>query len=131
MYRYIHVYAYMKHYPDRVYGPCKRFLQPIGGGGRIMASLSNILREAGVQDTFIDKLSDDGWTIELFSMAAPTMDKFDDELKEILGDLFDITTAVQRSALRFLVSVSIFSGTTINSGGTTSPTYWRRGDGSI
>ena len=65
-----------------------------------MASLSNILREAGVQDTFIDKLSDDGWTIELFSMAAPTMDKFDDELKEILGDLFDITTAVQRSALR-------------------------------
>ena len=33
-------------------------------------------------------------------MAAPTMDKFDDELKEILGDLFDITTAVQRSALR-------------------------------
>ena len=54
----------------------------------------------GVQDTFIDKLSDDGWTIELFSMAAPTMDKFDDELKEILGDLFDITTAVQRSALR-------------------------------
>ena len=65
-----------------------------------MASLSNILREAGVQDTFIDKISDDGWTIELFSMAAPTMDKFDDELKEILGDLFDITTAVQRSALR-------------------------------
>ena len=90
----------MKHYHDRVYGPCKRFLQPIVGGGRIMASLSNILREAGVQDTFIDKLSDDGWTIELFSMAAPTMDKFDDELKEILGDLFDITTAVQRSALR-------------------------------
>ena len=25
---------------------------------------------------FIDKLSDDGWTIELFAMAAPNLDRF-------------------------------------------------------
>ena len=67
--------------------------------GLHMASLQELLQNAGVQDTFIDKLSDDGWTIELFAMAAPNLDRFD-ELKSMLGDLFDITTAVQRSAIR-------------------------------
>ena len=52
------------------------------------------------QDTFVDKLIDDGWSIELFAMAAPNLEKFDDELKSMLGDIYDITTAVQRSALR-------------------------------
>jgi hypothetical protein len=65
-----------------------------------MASLQELLQNAGVQDTFIDKLSDDGWTIELFAMAAPNLVRFDEELKSMLGDLFDITTAVQRSAIR-------------------------------
>ena len=65
-----------------------------------MASLHDLLLEAGVQATFADKLRDDGWTVELFGMAAASLDKFDDELKDILGDLHDITTTVQRSAFR-------------------------------
>ena len=65
-----------------------------------MASLYDLLLEAGVQATFADKLREDGWTVELFGMAAASLDKFDDELKDILGDLHDITTAVQRSAFR-------------------------------
>ena len=65
-----------------------------------MASLHDLLLEVGVQETFADKIRDDGWTVELFGMAASSLDKFDHELKEILGDLYDITTAVQRSALR-------------------------------
>ena len=68
--------------------------------GHLMASLYDLLLEAGVQATFADKLRDDGWTVELFGMAAASLDKFDDELKDILGDLHDITTAVQRSAFR-------------------------------
>ena len=65
-----------------------------------MDPLFSILADAGVQDTFIDKLRDDGWNQELFAMAAPSMDKFDLELKDMLGDLYDITTSVQRSAIR-------------------------------
>ena len=65
-----------------------------------MASLHEILTTAGVQDTFVDKLIEDGWSIELFAMAAPNLDKLDEELRSMLGDLYDITTAVQRSALR-------------------------------
>jgi hypothetical protein len=65
-----------------------------------MASLHDVLTTAGVQDTFVDKLIDDGWSIELFAMAAPTLEKLDDELRSMLGDLYEITTAVQRSALR-------------------------------
>ena len=68
--------------------------------GPRMASLHEVLTTAGVQDTFVDKLIDDGWSIELFAMAAPNLEKFDDELKSMLGDIYDITTAVQRSALR-------------------------------
>ena len=67
-----------------------------------MASLYDLLLEAGVQATFADKLRDDGWTVELFGMAAASLDKFDDELKDILGDLHDITTPVQRSAFRLV-----------------------------
>lgn len=67
-----------------------------------MASLHELLLEAGVQETFADKLRDDGWTTELFGMAAASLEKFDMELKEMLGDLFDITTSVQRSALRLV-----------------------------
>ena len=65
-----------------------------------MDSLSELLHEVGVQDTFVDKLKDDGWTLELFSMSANTLDKFEEELKEILGDMYSITTPVQRSAFR-------------------------------
>ena len=65
-----------------------------------MDDFSEILRSAGVQDTFADKLQEDGWTAELFALAATTLDKFDDQLPSILGDLDGIATAVQRSALR-------------------------------
>ena len=65
-----------------------------------MDDFSEVLRSAGVQDTFPDKLQEDGWTAELFALAAPTLDKFDDQLPSILGDLDGIATAVQRSALR-------------------------------
>ena len=65
-----------------------------------MASLHEVLTTAGVQDTFVDKLIEDGWSIELFAMAAPTLEKLDEEIRSMLGDLYDITTAVQRSALR-------------------------------
>lgn len=65
-----------------------------------MDPLFSILADAGVQDTFIDKLRDDGWNQELFAMSAPSLAKFDEEIRDMLGDLFDITTSVQRSALR-------------------------------
>ena len=65
-----------------------------------MASLYDLLLEAGVQATFADKLRDDGWTTELYGMAATSLERFDDELKDMLGDLYEITTSVQRSALR-------------------------------
>ena len=68
--------------------------------GLIMASLHEVLTTAGVQDTFVDKLIEDGWSTELFAMAAPNLEKLDDEIRSMLGDLYDITTAVQRSALR-------------------------------
>lgn len=65
-----------------------------------MDPLFNILHELGVQETCTDKLRDDGWTLELFGMSATSIDRFDDELKEILGDMCEITTPVQRSAFR-------------------------------
>ena len=65
-----------------------------------MDSLGLILAEAGVQETFIDKLREDGWTKDLFAMSAPTLEKFDDEIKDIMGDMYEITTAVRCSALR-------------------------------
>ena len=71
-----------------------------------MATLQDVLADAGVQDTFADKLRDDGWTLDLFRMSASSLDKFDEELREMLGDLYDITTAVQRSALRLAWSRS-------------------------
>ena len=80
-----------------------------------------MLSEAGVQDTFADKLRDDGWTVELFSMAASSLERFDDELKEMLGDLFDITTAVQRSALRLAWTRSQSGQSSSSSPPTVSP----------
>jgi len=65
-----------------------------------MDSLGLILAEAGVQETFIDKLREDGWTKDLFAMSAPTLEKFDDEIRDFMGDMYEITTAVQCSALR-------------------------------
>ncbi|CAL1132101.1 unnamed protein product [Cladocopium goreaui] len=56
-----------------------------------------VLRE---QETFIDKLRDDGWNQDLFAMSAPTLEKFELELRDMLGDLYEITTSVQRSALK-------------------------------
>ena len=64
-----------------------------------MAQLSDVLLEAGVQDTFIDKLKDDGWTAELFALCATSPDEFKDELPEMLGSSHPITTPLQRSAL--------------------------------
>ena len=65
-----------------------------------MASLSEVLTNAGVQETFSDKLVDDGWTIEHFALAAHNLEAFESELKDMLGDAYAITTAQQRSALR-------------------------------
>lgn len=67
-----------------------------------MASLYDLLLDAGVQATFADKLRDDGWTTELYGMAASSLERFDEELKDMLGELYDITTSVQRSALRLV-----------------------------
>ena len=64
-----------------------------------MDQLTEILTEAGVQDTFIDKLKEDGWTPELFALCATTQDGFKEELPEILGSTHPITTPIQRSAL--------------------------------
>ena len=66
-----------------------------------MDSLSDILTQAGVQATFSDKLLEDGWTAEHFAPCAPNLERLDIELKDMLGDLYDITTAQQRSALRW------------------------------
>ena len=65
-----------------------------------MASLRDILSAAGVQDTFIDSLENDGWTKELFAMSSASLEKLDDELPEMLGDLFATATPVQKAALR-------------------------------
>ena len=65
-----------------------------------MDSLYDMLLDLGVQATFADKLRDDGWTMELFAMSASSIDKFESELQDILGELYDITTPVQRSALK-------------------------------
>ena len=64
-----------------------------------MAQLSDILLDAGVQDTFIDKLRDDGWTTELFALSASSQEEFKDELPEILGSSHPIATPLQRSAI--------------------------------
>ena len=60
-----------------------------------MASLYEVLTTAGVQDTFVDKLIDDGWSIELFAMAASNLEKLDDEIRSMLGHLYEIATAVR------------------------------------
>ena len=65
-----------------------------------MASLSEVLTTAGVQETFSDKLVEDGLTVEHFALAAHNLEGFESELKEMLGDAYAITTAQQRSALR-------------------------------
>lgn len=66
-----------------------------------MASpLKRLLSEAGVQDTFSDKLEEDGWTIPLFACSASNLEQFDISLKEILGELYDIVAPIQKAALR-------------------------------
>ena len=65
-----------------------------------MDELAQILSESGVQATFADRLMEDGWNSELFAVSATSLDKFDEQLPSMLGDLDGITTAVQRSALR-------------------------------
>ena len=64
-----------------------------------MAQLYDILLTAGVQETFADKLRDDGWTTELYAMCATNQDNFKDELAEMLGTFHAVTTPIQRSAL--------------------------------
>ena len=64
-----------------------------------MAQLYEILISAGVQETFADKLKDDGWTADLFAMCATTQDGFKDELPDMLGTFHAVTTPIQRSAL--------------------------------
>ena len=65
-----------------------------------MDELAQILADSGVQATFADRLMEDGWNSELFAVSATSLDKFDDQLPAMLGDLDGIATAVQRSALR-------------------------------
>ena len=55
--------------------------------------------EAGVQDTFIDKLKADGWTMELFALCPTCQDEFKEELPDIFGTTHPTTTPLQRSAL--------------------------------
>ena len=50
-----------------------------------MAQLYEILISAGVQETFADKLKEDGWTSDLFAMCATTQDGFKDGLPDMLG----------------------------------------------
>ena len=50
--------------------------------GRTMASLSEVLTSAGVQETFSDKLVEDGWTVEHFALAAHNLESFELELKD-------------------------------------------------
>jgi hypothetical protein len=38
-----------------------------------MDQFSEVLAASGVQETFIDKLREDGWNQELFAMSAPTL----------------------------------------------------------
>ena len=64
-----------------------------------MAQLHDILLEAGVQETFADKLRDDGWNVDLFAMCASNPDGFREELPDMLGTFHPITTSIQRSAL--------------------------------
>ena len=64
-----------------------------------MAQLYDILLTAGVQETFADKLRDDGWTTELYAMCASTQENFKDELAEMLGTFHAVTTPIQRSAM--------------------------------
>lgn len=66
-----------------------------------MASpLKELLTEAGVPETFSDRLDEDGWTIPLFACAATSLDTFDNALTELLGDLHDIITPIQKAAFR-------------------------------
>ena len=65
----------------------------------IMAQLYDILLTAGVQETFADKLRDDGWTTELYAMCATNQENFKEELTEMLGTFYAVTTPIQRSAL--------------------------------
>ena len=57
-----------------------------------MAQLYEILISAGVQETFADKLKEDGWTSDLFAMCATTQDGFKDELPDMLGTFHAVTT---------------------------------------
>ena len=65
----------------------------------LMALLYDILLTAGVQETFADKLRDDGWTTELYAMCATNQENFKEELTEMLGTFYAVTTPIQRSAL--------------------------------
>ena len=61
-----------------------------------MAQLYDILLTAGVQETFADKLRDDGWTTELYAMCATHQENFKEELTEMLGTSYAVTTPIQR-----------------------------------
>ena len=64
------------------------------------SSLKEIFARVGLQDTFAEKLLDDGWTVPLFAVTASSLDKFEEEIDVILGELAGITTPIQRSALK-------------------------------
>lgn len=62
--------------------------------------LAELLARANVQQTFIDKLIEDGWTTELFAVAASSIDQFDQVLPEILRHLDRTLTPIQRAGFR-------------------------------
>ena len=54
----------------------------------------------GLQDTFAEKLLDDGWTVPLFAVSASSLERFENEIDGLLGDVAGIITPIQRSALK-------------------------------
>ena len=39
----------------------------------------------GLQDTFAEKLLDDGWTVPLFAVSASSLERFENEMLAKLG----------------------------------------------
>lgn len=62
--------------------------------------LSEILSSSGVQDTFIDILTEQGWNTELFGALASNADDLENSLKDVLGDKFVMLVPLQVAALR-------------------------------
>ena len=55
--------------------------------GGLMAQLYEILMDAGVQETFADKLKDDGWTVELFRNVCDQSGRIPRRAPRDVGDI--------------------------------------------